>query len=284
MKKYSIIHVPVLSFFSKALYRDVAVHWKTGLCFAYLLLLLAICLIPTAIETNAIFSGLIENQAPAIVKQVPEITITDGKASIAEPQPYYIKAPDSDDNLAVIDTTGSITSLEDADAFCLLTGTELIMRKSQVQTQTFDLKEIENFVLNSELIMGWLRTIKKIFAIGIYPFLLLVSYPWTIILALIFAAIGLFFAYLCKTKLSYDALLRLTIVAITPYIIIKTILGAVGAPLPCLLNLAVALGYLFFAVYAASEALPEQVEEAKEVKEVKFIQGPDGNWFSEDEH
>ena len=116
MKKYSIIHVPVLSFFSKALYRDVAVHWKTGLCFAYLLLLLAICLIPTAIETNAIFSGLIENQAPAIVKQVPEITITDGKASIAEPQPYYIKAPDSDDNLAVIDTTGSITSLEDADA------------------------------------------------------------------------------------------------------------------------------------------------------------------------
>jgi hypothetical protein len=40
-KKYSIFHIPVFSFFSRELYRDVGMHWK-GVNFLYLLLLLAI--------------------------------------------------------------------------------------------------------------------------------------------------------------------------------------------------------------------------------------------------
>jgi hypothetical protein len=28
MKKFSIIHLPLMSFFSEALYRDVGLHWK----------------------------------------------------------------------------------------------------------------------------------------------------------------------------------------------------------------------------------------------------------------
>ncbi len=277
MKRYSIIHALALSFFSKDFYQDVAANWKTGLCFAYLLLLLAICWIPAMIKINVFFSDFVENEAPVMVNQVPEITITDGQASIAEPQPYYIKDPDNNDNLAIIDTTGTITSLEDANAFLLLTETQLIMRKNEFQTQTFDLKEVENFVLNSERIMGWLRTAKKFLVIAMYPIALLSSYLYRIVLVLIAAAIGLFFANLCKTKLSYDTSLRLAIVAVTPYIILKTILLAVGAPLTWWLNLAIAFGYLFFAVYAASETLPEQAEE------VKFVQDSDGNWFSEDE-
>ena len=252
MKKYSIIHIPVLSFFSKDLYREVGLYWK-GLCFAYLLLLLAICWIPIMVKIHLGFSGFINNEAPAFIDQVPEIIITDGQVSIEEPQPYYIKAPDSNDVIAVIDTTGTIKSPEDANAFCLLTKTNIIMKQSKFETRTFDLSQVKNFVLDSDRIMRWLHIAGKFLVIIMYPFTLLGSYAYRIVQALIYAAIGLLFASLCKVSLSYAALLRLAIVAVTPCIIVGTALGLAGTPLPALLYLAAALGYLFFGVRACSQ-------------------------------
>jgi hypothetical protein len=255
MKKFSIIHVPAMSFFSGALYRDVGLHWKgTGL--AYLLLLLAVCWIPAMIQIHTGFSNFITNDAPLVVNQVPQITITNGEVSIEEPQPYYIKAPDSNEVLAIIDTTGTITSLEDESTLCLVTRTEIITRKSDVQTQTFDLSEVENFVLDGDRITGWLRTAGKFAVVVMYPFALFASYAYRIIQALIYAAIGLLFAKWCNTTLSYTALLRLAVVAVTPAIIINTVLGVTGVRLPYawLLYLLVALAYLFFGVKASSQA------------------------------
>jgi hypothetical protein len=255
MKKFSIIHVPAMSFFSEALYRDVGLHWK-GTGFAYLLLLLAVCWIPAMIQIHTGFSQFITNDAPPVINQVPQITITNGEVSIEEPQPYYIKAPDSNQVLAIIDTTGTITSLEDESTMCLVTKTEVITRKSDVQTQTFDLSEVEDFVLDSNLIMGWLRTAGKFAVVIIYPFALFGSYAYRIIQALIYAAIGLLFAKWCNTTLSYTALLRLAVVAVTPCIIISTVLGIADVNLPwyaSLFYLVVALGYLFFGVKACSQ-------------------------------
>ncbi|TKJ38924.1 MAG: hypothetical protein CEE38_04300 [Planctomycetes bacterium B3_Pla] len=82
-KTYSIFHIPVFSFFSKELYRDVGMHWK-GVNFLYLLLLLAICLLPTTIKMYIGFANFANNEAPAIIEQIPEITINNGKVSINE--------------------------------------------------------------------------------------------------------------------------------------------------------------------------------------------------------
>jgi hypothetical protein len=72
---------------------------------------------------------------------------------------------------------------------------------------------------------------------------------------------------LCKAKLSYDTLLRLAVVAMTPFMLIKTILGIADVDLPFgkLISLVVTLGYLYFAVKANCEKLPvtEEVEEAE---------------------
>jgi len=264
MKKYFIIHVPIMSFFSKALYRDVGLYWK-GLCFAYLLLLLAICWIPTMVMMHVGFSDFIDNEAPAVIEQVPEITITDGKLSIKEPQPYYIKYPGNDNVMAIIDTTETVESLEDPNAICLVTKTKIIWRQSKVETRTFDLSQVESFVLDSDRIMRWLRTAAKYLVVIIYPFALLGSYVYRIIQALIYAAIGLLFASWCKVSLSYDALLRLAITAVTPCIIVGTILGLVGVSLPAWLYLAAALGLLFFGVKACSETT--QTMEETDVRE-----------------
>jgi len=252
MKQFSIIHVPFMSFFSKDLYIDVGLNWK-GVCFSYLLLLLVLCWIPTMIKTHVGVSDFIDNEAPAFVEQVPEITIIDGEASIKEPQPYYITAPESNDVLAIIDTTGTIGSLGDANTMCLLTQTSFIYRQGEFETRTYDLSEVEHFVLDSERITEWLQTFKKYVAIVLSPFALLGSYVYRIVQALIYAAIGLLFASLCKITLSYGALLRLAITAVTPCIIVSTVLGLVGIYLPMFFYLPAALGYLFFGVKAISQ-------------------------------
>jgi len=255
-RKFSIIHIPVFSFFSKELYSDVGLSWK-GVNFSYLLLLLAICWIPTMIKIHAGFTGFVENEAPAFLAQLPEITITDGEVSISEAEPYYLKVPESNDVLAVIDTTGTINSLEDANAVCLLTKTKIMWKKSEVETQTFELSKIEDFVLNSERVMGWLRTANKFLVITIYPAALLGSYVFRIVQALIYGAVGLLFALSCKVRLSYGALVRLAVVAMTPCMLGKTILGMADIHLPYagLIFLAITLAYLFFAVKANAEII-----------------------------
>ncbi len=255
MRRYSIFHVPALSFFSKELYIDVGQNWK-GVNFLYLLLLLAVCLIPRTINLHRGISNFVNNEAPAIVNQVPEITITDGQVSIKETQPYYIKDPDSDELLAIIDTTGQIESIEDTDAFCLLTGNKVIIKKSKFENRTYDLSNVKAFAVDSERITGWLHIGRKFLAVVLYPFALLSSYVYRIVQVLIYAAIGLLFASFCKTTLSYAALIRLSVVAVTPCIIVGTILGLADTSIPYFLYLVAALVYLFFAVKSIS-GIPE---------------------------
>lgn len=253
MKRYTILHVPLLSFFSGALYRDVCHHWKgTGL--AWLLLLLAICWVFTIFTFHRGVSRFVDDEAPKIVSQIPTITIVDGAASIDEPQPYHITDPDTGEVLVVIDTTGTITSLDETEARGLVTRTGLVFEKSAVETRAFSFAEIEEFVLDQDRLAFWLTSLKRLAAPVAYPFALFGSYAVRIIQVLIYAAIGLFFAMLCKSTRTYVQLMRLAVIAVTPCIIVKTILMVSHAQLPMagLWYFLAAMGYLYFGVMAAS--------------------------------
>jgi len=86
MKQYSILEVPVKSFFSGSLYRDVCFQRKDTL-FIYLLLLLAVCMIPPMVMLDKQLTRFVENEAPEIVSQVPVLFIIDGRASTDESRP-----------------------------------------------------------------------------------------------------------------------------------------------------------------------------------------------------
>lgn len=254
MKKFSVIHVPILSFFSGDLYRDVGLNWR-GVCFGYLFLLIAVCTIPRVFILQKIISLFIDEQAPPLLKQVPKITITNGEVHVDDTQPYYIKAPDGNEVLAIIDTTGEIQSLDGTAAFVLLTKTKLIYRQSKVEYRTYDLSGIKEFVLEKGKIMGWLNIGKKLIVPVLLPFILLGSYIFRIIQALIYAAIGLIFIAFCRVKLSYDALVRLAVIAVTPCIILRTIfeIASVHVPMAGLWFFLLAVGYLYVGVRASSQ-------------------------------
>jgi len=262
MKRFSIIHIPILSFFSKELYRDVGLNWR-GVNFLYLLVLLAVCSVPRIFKLQKGLSHFIENEAPPLVEQVPRITIDEGQVQVDVQQPYYIREPDSNDLLAIIDTTGEVESLVDTGAFFLLSKNKLIQRQSNVEYRIYDLSSVRKFTLDRDIIMGWLKIIRKFFVPVIYPLVVLSSFLFRIVQALIYAIIGLIFASWCRVRLLYGASLRLTVVAVTPCIIIKAIFEATSIQLPIstialwFLFFLIAMVYLWFGVKACSQT-PEQ--------------------------
>jgi hypothetical protein len=200
-------------------------------------------------------SHFIEEEAPSFINQVPEITIEKGVVHIDKPQPYYITSPDSNEIVAIIDTTGQIQSLDNTDAFVLLTKTRLISRQSKSESRTYDLTNVQHFVLDQDKITNWLNISKKLLVPLLYPFVLLGSFIFRIIQSLIYAAIGLLFAAWCKTKLSYPALLRLAVVAVTPCIIVRTVFEYASAkpPLAGLWFFLTAMGFLLYGIKACSQ-------------------------------
>jgi hypothetical protein len=242
-----------MSFFSKDLYRDVGVNWR-GTCFGYLLLLLAVCWIPWMVKVHLGLSEFVKNEAPKMISQVPTITIKDGIASVDEPQPYYIMTPDSNEVFAIIDTTGTVTSLADSNALMLITKTEAMFKDNE--HEKFSFADIKDFTLSQAKLNRWLDTLRRLVVPVMYPLALVFSYAYRIVQALIYAAIGLLFAHGFKTKIEYPAMLRLAVVAVTPAIIIKTIATLAGLAL-CgmgMLYLGIAMVYLAVGVHAVSEA------------------------------
>ena len=262
MKRYSILHPFALSFFSKELYNDVAHHWR-GAGFLYLLLLLTICWVPTCIKVAADFFKFANAEAPGIVDQVPNITITNGEVSISEQMPYTIKNPKNDETLAIIDTTGQ-TTVESSNVPVLLTKTSLMIRQTnRSESRVYNLSGVKQFSLTKERLYSWLDLAKTFLPIIIFPFMLLGSYVYRILQALLYAAIGLIFVSVLNSGLTYTALLRLSVIAITPVLILDTIRSLTGPTIPFwwLICFLIAMGYLYFGVKSSTvqSAVPPKV-------------------------
>jgi hypothetical protein len=160
-----------------------------------------------------------------------------------------------------IDTSGQITSIDQTTAIALLTKKNFIMRQQhRGETRTFDLSAIQSLTLDRDMVMSWVQAFKKWFALFAYPFAVAGSFAFRAIQVLLYALIGMLFAGILKTTLDYAALVRLSVIAITPVVLLHTLrrLLDVHVPLTWLISFAIAMGYLFIAVKSSSEAEPSR--------------------------
>lgn len=258
MKKYSYAQAPFLSFFSGDYYRYIS-NEKSGTGFFYLLLLLVFYVVPTVIKAANGFDGFVINEAPKIITQVPEITISNGQASIEEPQPYTIIDPGTNKPLVIIDTTGQVNSLQNTEARVLVTKSYVLYEKNAYETRTYDLSDVGNFIVNQSLINEWIAIAQDYFIVVLYPFMLIGLFIAYIIRMLIYAVIGMIFVKILKASNDYSSLLRLSVVAFTPVIIMQAIVEIVGLSIPAsgVIFFLIAMMYLFFGVYSSKHAALE---------------------------
>ena len=253
MRRYSILHALPLAFFSRDLYRDVALHWR-GAGLMYLLLLVALT---TALFLTPIQVGIWQwarGGASTIVNQIPTIRIRHGVVEVDRPTPLFI-TDSKGTALAIIDTSGSITSLEGSDALLLLTRDHMYVRKSGAETRVFDLSRVEDFRMDRVRAAGWLRVLVTWLAVLLAPFVLVGLYAFRLIQQLIGSLIGLLVARVSNVKLDFQARMRLASVALTPALIIEVALSFVKAKPPFwgLLWTAIAIGYLVIAIRSSRD-------------------------------
>jgi len=257
MKRYSIFHPLVLSFFSKSLYRDVGKNWRgTGLL--YLFIILALLWIPTVIKGHLGLAAWVDGDSKEITKQIPAITITKGQVSTDVTTPHVIKDPKTGEDIAIIDTTGTYQNLDNTDAKILLTKSTVIVRKNATQSQTYDISGVQSFYLDHSKVDGWLGTARTWFIPVLYPLALIFSFILRAIQILIYAVVGLAFARMLNANLDFKTLMRLAAIAITPVLVLNLIFEFVPGRIPwwSILGIIVALAYLFFAVKVNAE--PEE--------------------------
>ncbi len=255
-KKYSILHLPLLSFFSKRLYRDVGHNWK-GANMTYLFLLLAICWIPPTLSLRKDMLQSLDSNQMQIINQLPEIHIEDGQVKVDQQEPLYIKRKDGT-VAAIIDTTGSMNYIDNDGVVALLTETDLIIRRGKKQFNTLNLAQISDFHFNKHIANQWIQMTKNSLAPLSYGIFLLLSYIFTVLLMLLVAIVGLILSSMMHSSLKFPGVLRIAAAAATPSIILIAASIAMRQAIPGLIYGVVTLLYLLVGIISCSKPAEEE--------------------------
>ena len=259
MRRFSNVQALLLSFYSRDLYDDVANHWK-GAGLLYQLILIALATVAVAIRVQVSVTHFATHEAPPVIAQVPTIHIVNGEVSVNRLTPITIHDPSTGKDLAIIDTSGEVTSLKGTGAArILLTRNQLIVLRRTGLTEAYDLRNIKNLTVDRPTMMRWLHMLETWCAIVCSPFILAGLYLGRMIVLLICSTILFLAARSGPSALEFGASTRLASVALTPATLIEVLLDAIGVK-PRLWGfpwLVLAIGYLVFAFRSRTGSAPE---------------------------
>ncbi len=249
MQQYNVLQAIFMSFYSRKLYQDVAMNWGAK-SFLYLLLILALSWTFSVYQIQQNLSVGFNQLNKNIVSQIPILTIKKGILSTPENHPYFITDPDSHVNLAIIDTSGKYTNLQQLKTGVLITKTEII---SQPHPNEFKIDEIPKkltITLVPQTIQHYLQNYIGYSWIFIFIPFLLASYVYRIIQTLLYAIIGKIFSIIANVPITYFQVVQITMVAVTPVIIIASMIDALGFKIQhsILLYFTLAILYMFYGI------------------------------------
>jgi hypothetical protein len=265
-KKYSVIKAPAFAFFAGDFYRDVAENWQGTGCL-YLLGLLTLCWTVTTVTLSLpIVNWAFNKDTQSYIAQLPKMKLADGKMSIDKPTPYFLKDPSNGENVAVFRTEPG-SKVEDSDPAIVITQTAIEAHSGSNIQPISDFQSMSVAAPSIEIDSAGVKQAVETTAIAIPIFTFCFGLPSALlgcfILAAIYGGIGMLIANGSMQKeLTFETCLRLTNVAMTPAIIISTILAASGLlPLQNLLIYIVVffplvIGYSIFGLFNAPAQSP----------------------------
>lgn len=134
------------SFYSRAIYREVATFWRMRLGL-YTAIMVLIAVMPICFKLYHQMRQVGAEIAKTYGPQIPDLTIQNGVAHMQAASPVTILDPKTNEIRLVIDTTGGITQLSQTKADALLTEKMLYIRGNQTQDTAISLTKIGNITL-----------------------------------------------------------------------------------------------------------------------------------------
>lgn len=244
-RQFNNLQAAVRSFFSGPLYRDVALNWRgTGL--HYMLLLLALTFFLVIVRYQVALSVYLKEEYRGALQNIPEFEIVNGEVSLEAAQPCLIRNDDTGKLIAVIDTSGQVSTLAQTDARFLLAKTRLYVRNDRGRYSDFGLERFKDRKFDADVIKRWVWVFHLFWPLVMYPTGLMVALALRTALAYLLAAAGAAAAPALGAALDYAALVRLAVVAQTPDILLGSAGEIAGISVPHGLALRLALTAVVF--------------------------------------
>ena len=221
-----------LMWFSPALWRDAGRRWG-GIGFFYLLILVAGT---WAIDMGYWYPRVVafgRNEVPKFAAKVPTIDIKDGVVTADVEQPYVVKDPDTGKTLFVIDTTGATTEPPEVPS-ALLTRDALIFRDKN-KVQTLPLKDAPPIRIDSAAVQSvYDKEVVRDWWPQTFPILVVISVILRLLQMLVYGLIAMLVGSSVRPPLTFAACMRLSTIAVTPVILIDTLLWLKGYQFSCI--------------------------------------------------
>lgn len=264
--------------FNPKFYREI-VFQSFGRSFGYLTLFVLLFSLVFSIKYALITRSWIQEVgwwintdfAMELSNIVPEINITDGEVSSPEEQPFVYEL---DGFVFILDTTGSIISLDEYSNGIFITKYKFITKKTEGGTVKIEEHEIPkikslnlaagksegeilrlstgkySFHLTNKAIDKWVKIAKQIIipvtAITLFLYYLIVK----LIHLLIFSLISLIIDKITDARLKFSHLLNIGVYVITPSAILAELfrLGGINPPLIWLIYISLYVAFLVMAI------------------------------------
>lgn len=278
MSKYSKFSALYASFYSTGLYQDVYARWK-GVGAIYLLLLVFIVSSLSAYTGTKYFEKYIfsdegvelRNEISAeIISQMPTlIWDKSGVLSVEDEKPeghvISITVEGEKTPIALIDTDKSVDDWYGGDTRLLLNAKGVHVReskgsKSRYWVDFFDIPFVLDKERATEMYEGvseWVKGNKLLIYLGYSAFgifMLFLAFIYRMVQSVILGGLGVLLQKIYKSNHDIQDLIRLSVVAITPALIIDTVLIHTGiGGMPWALSAIISIGYLVFALRAVSK-------------------------------
>jgi hypothetical protein len=218
------------SFHNLNFYREVAFEWK-GTNLLYLLVIVALCWIPPAVRLDSEFSAFVKNNAPEIIRQVPEIKFQDGRAISSQTQPVFIKNSETGEILGLIDTAdkADIRDLNRPLMF-ILKSSAITLQNSYGASRAWQISDLglDGLTLNQETLREWAEFSSGFFIILVFPFAVFITFVFRMIQIFIYSAMIFVLSGFSGANLKYENTFRIATVAVIPGLVLKALLDGAG--------------------------------------------------------
>lgn len=288
-KRFGFWKTIFLTFFSKDVYQDIAEN-REGSGSLYLLTLsflatsiaalILIFVFIFVVPLNTLINEGLEEGAEIIMPQLPEtMEIREGEMILPKSEPYFIQyegqtfmVMDTSGEYSVDDLNENLMAVITKDYFAFYNSndkkTELARFKdfcdeSPELCNTGELTKEELYQLIKEGIQAispYIPVILIIIGLITALFFSLFIFVYHFIQALLFSLVSLLLSSIVKVHLKYNDLLRITIFAMTPMIIINIILTCLAIQYSGFIFFGVVTAYLVFALTSLKQKIPPKGE------------------------
>jgi len=228
--KSDFLKIPLKSFHDFNFYKEVIFEWK-GTNLFYILVLVAICWLPIAFRLHFTFNDFAEKYAPELIGQIPEISFSEGLAKSSNELPVYVKNSDTGEIIGLIDTKNKAGTIENQQKFSFILNSDSITIQNKYGSyQTWQISQlgIDGLTLNQTVLEDWISFSKKYFVPFLFPFAVFLTFAFRMLQIFIYSAMIMLLSGLSRTGLKFENAFRLATVAITPGLIFKAVLEALG--------------------------------------------------------